>query len=266
MNTIQFIDSHSHLYAEEFDDDLDLVVARAQEVGVSQVLLPNIDLDSVDRMMNTYLKYPDFFKVMMGLHPTSVKSDFKQELDLIYEKIQTSPSTYIGIGEVGLDFYWDKTFMDEQYQALRIQLHWAKEMNLPVVIHCRDAYPELAALLLEKDFQSLKGVIHSFSGSLTDFEKYLPMENWYIGINGIVTFKNSNLPEIIKKIPQERLIIETDSPYLAPVPFRGRRNESAYLFHTLKKIADIYGESVENIAYITKRNTEKLFLLKNLAD
>ena len=263
MNNMQFIDSHSHLYAEEFDEDLDLVVARAKEVGVSQVLLPNIDLESIDRMMSTYRRYPDFFKVMLGLHPTSVKGDFEEQLGKIHELIQDSPSTYIGIGEIGLDFYWDKTFVEEQCRALRIQLIWAKELNLPVVIHCRGAYEELAKILREEEFQSLKGVIHSFSGSLSDLEEYLPITNWLIGINGIVTFKNSNLPEILKKIPLERLIIETDSPYLAPVPFRGRRNESAYLYHTLKKIADIYGEPMENIAYITKRNTENLFLLKN---
>lgn len=258
---MQFIDSHSHLYAEEFDADLDLVVSRAQKAGVSQVLLPNIDLDSVDRMMSTYQRYPDFFRVMMGLHPTSVKGDYKNNLDKLYAFLQASPDTYIGVGEIGLDFYWDKTFVSEQLDALRIQLDWAKEFNLPVVIHCRDAYTELAPILQEEKYRSLRGVIHSFSGELSDLEVYLPMTNWCIGINGIVTFKNSKLGEIIKKIPLERLIIETDSPYLAPVPYRGRRNESAYLFYTLSKIAEIYGESIENTAYITKRNTENLFSL-----
>lgn len=258
---LEFIDSHAHLYAEEFEADLDEVVANAKELGVVQVLLPNIDVASVSPMMKTYNRYPDFFRVMMGLHPTSVKEDYLAQLTLLKEELFTNPSTFIGVGEVGLDYYWDVSFKEEQLFALREQLRWAKELNLPVVIHCRDAYSDLADVLNEAEFSAVRGVVHSFTGNEQDLDKILSLQNWWIGINGIVTFKNSDLGEVIKKIPLERLLIETDSPYLAPVPFRGKRNESAYLFHTLKKVADIYGRLVEDIAYITKNNTEKLFLL-----
>ena len=258
---MEFIDSHAHLYAEEFDSDLNSVVNNAKELGVVQVLLPNIDEASIDRLFKTCNLYPDFFKPMMGLHPTSVKSDYKRQLQLIYAKLKENRSQLIAVGEVGLDFYWDKTFKEEQIIAFEQQLEWALDENLPVVIHSREAYKELEEILKNPKWKTLRGVIHSFSGNEEDLDRFLALDNWMIGINGILTFNNSTLSSFVKKIPLKRLLIETDSPYLAPVPFRGRRNESAYLFHTLKKLADCYEISVEKMAEQTKNNTLDLFAI-----
>lgn len=256
---MQFIDSHAHLYAEEFDLDRLDVIQRAQDVGVSKILLPNIDTASIDRMMDTYQLAPDYFSVMMGLHPTSVKADYQDQLDVMKGLLESNPDLYVAIGEVGLDYYWDKTYQSQQLTALEEQLSWALSHNLPVVLHCRDAYSDLALLLQKSEYQNLRGVIHSFSGSEQELDLFLPLENWFIGLNGIITFKNSGMAQFIKKIPLERLLIETDCPYLTPVPYRGKRNESAFLFHTLSKLAIIYEKSVENMAEITLNNTVRCF-------
>lgn len=256
---MQFIDSHAHLYAQEFDLDRLEVISRAKEVGVSKILLPNIDTESIDRMMDTYQLDSDYFSVMMGLHPTSVKVDYQQQLDVMKGLIESNPDLYVAIGEVGLDYYWDKTYQIQQLLALEEQLNWALFYNLPVVLHCRDAYSDLALLLQKPEYQNLTGVIHSFSGSEKELDLFLPLENWFIGLNGIITFKNSGMAKFIKKIPLERLLIETDCPYLTPVPYRGKRNESAFLYHTLSKIAVIYAKSVENMAEVTLNNTIRCF-------
>ena len=256
---MQFIDSHAHLYAQEFDLDRLDVISRAKEVGVSKILLPNIDVESIDRMMDTYQLDTDFFSVMMGLHPTSVKADYQDQLDVMKDLLESDPDLYVAIGEVGLDYYWDKNFQTQQISALKEQLRWALFYNLPVVLHCRDAYSDLASLLKKPEYQNLTGVIHSFSGSEHELDLFLPLDNWYIGLNGIITFKNSGMAQFIKKIPLERLLIETDCPYLTPVPYRGKRNESAFLYHTLSKIAVIYAKSVENMAEVTLNNTIRCF-------
>ena len=256
---MDFIDSHAHLYLEDFSDDLVSVVENAQEVGISQVLLPNIDRSTLPQLIKTCKTYPHFFKPMLGLHPTSVGADYKEELESIKEEFVNPSVNYIAIGEVGLDLYWDKTYQEQQIEAFKEQLRWSIQYQLPVVVHSRDAYVELESILKLSEFSAAYGVIHSFTGTEQDLQQFLPLEQWSIGINGIVTFKNSNLSTIIKKIPLDRLLIETDSPYLTPEPFRGRRNESKYLFHTLKKIAEVYECSTAEMAEITRNNTLKLF-------
>lgn len=258
---MDFIDSHAHLYQEDFDSDLETVISNAQEIGVSQVLLPNIDSLSIDRLLRVCDRYPDYLKPMMGLHPTSIKENYQEELELIHNALTLNRSRFIAIGEVGLDFYWDISFKKEQILAFEKQLNWSLEEDLPVVIHARNAYSEIEEILNKPEFENTRGVIHSFSGEEKDLDRFLPLENWMIGINGIVTFKNSNLSKFIKKIPLDRLLIETDSPYLAPVPFRGRRNESAYVFHVIRKLAEIYNISLERMADQTKMNTFNLFAL-----
>lgn len=256
---MKFIDSHSHIYAEEFSNDLQEVVQRAKEVGVERILLPNIDVESIPLLKNTYGLYPEYTCPMMGLHPTSIGEHYQQDLGIIRQELLARDVPYIAIGEVGLDLYWDKTFKEQQIDALKTQLNWALELNLPVVIHSRDAYTELFEILSTKEYRDVRGVIHSFTGTLKELAYFLPLENWFIGINGIVTFKNSSLSEVVKEIPLERLLLETDAPYLAPVPKRGRRNESAFVVYTLTKCADIKEIAVELLAKITKENTERLF-------
>lgn len=258
---MKYIDSHSHIYAKEFSDDIDEVIERSITAGVAKILLPNVDLESIGQLKDTYLKFPDYTYPMMGLHPTSVDATFKQQLDLIKAELTSGTIPYIAVGEIGLDFYWDTTYKQEQIEALYIQLGWAVELELPVVIHSRDAYHEIFDVISMPQFKNLKGVIHSFTGTLEELKIFLPLENWYIGINGIVTFKNSNLSDIIRHIPLNRFLIETDAPYLAPVPKRGRRNESSFLLYTLAKCAEKLNVSEDYLAGITMKNTERLFNL-----
>lgn len=256
---MEFIDSHAHLYLEDFADDLDQVVKRAQEVGVSQVLLPNIDCSTLPSLIHTSQCYPLFFKPMIGLHPTSVGEDYAQELAHLELELAKPSVDYIAIGEIGLDLYWDKTYKEQQVEAFKTQLRWSIKYKLPVVIHSREAYGLLESILSDQEFKQAYGVIHSFTGSESDLDLFLPLDKWYIGINGIVTFKNSQLSTYLKKIPIDRLLIETDSPYLTPEPYRGRRNESKYLLYTLQKLAEIYQISPTEMAQYTKKNTLKLF-------
>lgn len=256
---MKFIDSHAHLYEDDFSDDIEDVVLRAQEVGVDKILLPNIDVESILKMKSLYEKYPDYMFPIMGLHPTSVDGRYKENLELIRTELYGQSLPYIAVGEIGLDFYWDTTFKEEQITVLKHQLDWAKELQLPVVIHSRDAYAELYDILSLSEYRDLKGVIHSFTGTSEELMKFLPLSNWLIGINGIVTFKNASLSDVVSKIPIDRLLIETDAPYLSPTPKRGRRNESSFLIHTLLKCAEIYNVTAENMAMQTERNTKKLF-------
>lgn len=258
---MDFIDSHSHIYSEDFFDDFEEVIGRAKEVGINKILLPNIDVESIEQMRTAYSKYPDYLYPMMGLHPTSVGEDYLNNLKIVKAELYNRSIPYIAVGEIGLDFYWDKTFIKEQIDALKIQLRWADDLKLPVVIHSRDAYQDIYNVLSDVEFENIRGVIHSFTGNIEELNLFLSLPKWYIGINGIVTFKNSNLDEVVKFIPKDRLLIETDAPYLAPVPKRGRRNESAFLINTLQKCATIYGISADRMASITKENTENLFRL-----
>lgn len=255
---MNLIDTHTHLYLPEFDTDRDEVVNRAVGSGISKMLLPNIDLDSVEPMLSAVAIYPGICYAMAGLHPTSVKEDYASMLVRIENLLPTQ--RFIAVGEIGIDLYWDKTFRDEQIMAFRRQIELAIANDLPVVIHSRDAFPEVFSVLDEFKGRTLKGVLHAFSGDLNDAQRAMEM-GFMLGIGGIVTFKNSGLDKTIKEAGPQNLILETDSPYLAPVPHRGKRNESSYLCIINKKLADIFGLSEEETAEITYSNSVRLFNL-----
>jgi TatD DNase family protein len=255
---MQFIDTHTHLYLPEFDADRDEVVSRAVGNGIAKLLLPNIDISSVDPMLSAVNRYPGICYPMTGLHPTSVKEDYPSQLDMI-EKLLTKHK-FVAIGEIGIDLYWDKTFLKEQLISFRRQIALASDNCLPLVIHSRDAFPEVFSVLDEFKGNALKGVFHAFTGTIKDAERVINM-GFMLGIGGIVTFKNSGLDKIVEDIGPGNLILETDSPYLAPVPHRGKRNESSYLCIINKKLADIFGMSEEEIASVTYSNSVGLFNL-----
>lgn len=254
-----FIDTHAHLYGEEFADDLDAVVVRARETGVGKILLPNINEDSVASMLDLCTRYPHYFYPMMGLHPEDVRDDYREVLQRMRSMLDAS-RTFVGVGEVGLDYYWDKTYYQEQQTAFEIQVEWAVERGLPLMIHTRSAQKELVDILKRYDSAGIRGVFHCFGGSLADAEELLQFERFALGINGLVTFKKATLPEVLRgNVPLERLVLETDAPYLAPVPCRGKRNESAYLAYTLKKIAEIYEVSEQTVALTTTETASRIF-------
>jgi hydrolase, TatD family len=255
---MQFIDTHTHLYLPEFDTDRDEVVNRAIATGISKMLLPNIDMGSVDQMISAVNRYPGICYPMTGLHPTSVKKDYPAQLEKLENLI--TKHKFVAIGEIGIDLFWDRTFLNEQIIVFRRQIAFALDNRLPVVIHSREAFPEVFSVLEEFKGKELKGVFHAFSGSIRDAEKAMDM-GFKLGIGGIVTFKNSGLDKIIKDTGAEALILETDSPYLAPVPYRGKRNESSYICIINKKLADIFGIEEEEIASITYSNSTALFNL-----
>lgn len=254
------IDTHSHIYAEEFDNDLDDVINRAKQIGVSKILLPNIDTMSLDRIHHVSEKYRDYCIPMMGLHPTSVGEDYGCQLELIKE--QFNRRKYIAVGEIGLDLYWDKTYEKEQIIAFEQQLYWSIEYNLPVAIHSRDAISECIECIKKVGAEKLRGVFHSFGGRETELRDILALKSFLLGINGVVTFKNSNLASVLQQTDLSHIIIETDSPYLAPVPYRGKRNESSYTLKIAEKLAEIYNVNVDEIGDITTENAKKLFGLE----
>ena len=241
---MRLIDTHSHLFLEEFSEDLPQVIERARSAGVTHIFMPNIDSTTIDSMLSVCNTYNDYCFPMIGLHPTSVNADYEKELEIVARELR-SFNKYIAIGEVGMDLYWDKTFLKEQQIVLDKQINWALEYDLPVVIHCRDAFGYIYNVLEPYKNTSLKGVFHSFTGTDDEAARILEFSGFLIGINGVVTFKKSRLPEVLTKIPLEKIVLETDSPYLTPVPNRGKRNESAYVKDTLMKVSDIYRMSPE---------------------
>ncbi len=250
------IDTHAHLYSEDFDDDRDAIIKNAIEAGVKKIILPNIDEKSIDGMLALSNAYPDICYPLMGLHPTSVGKNYMEQLMLVQSWL--GKETFYGIGEIGIDLYWDKTYLPEQQEAFRTQLKMARSMQLPVVIHVRNSFNEVYSILNEEQNGNLKGVFHCFSGSETEAQKIIDV-GFYMGIGGVVTFKNSNLPEILKKVDIKHLLLETDAPYLAPMPRRGRRNESAYLLPIAEKVAGIYETTTKEVEQITTANARKLF-------
>ena len=255
---MQYIDTHTHLYLPEFDTDRDEVVSRAVSNGIVQMLLPNIDINSVDQMLAAVNRYAGICYPMTGLHPTSVKTDYLLQLDKLEQLFDKQK--FIAIGEIGIDLFWDKSFLAEQIISFRRQIAFAIENGLPVVIHSRDAFPEVFTVLDEFKDKELRGVFHAFTGTLEDAEKTINM-GFKLGIGGIVTFKNSGLDRVVCKTDPENLILETDSPYLAPVPYRGKRNESAYVGIINRKLADIFGINEEEMASIVYSNSVSLFNL-----
>jgi TatD DNase family protein len=255
---MQLIDTHTHLYLKEFDTDRDEAVNRAVSSGVVKMLMPNIDSQSVGLMLSAVNRYRDICLPMIGLHPTSVKEDYLSQLDNC-ENLVTK-HRFIAIGEIGIDLYWDKTFLKEQVIAFRRQIAFAIDTGLPVVIHSRESFPEVFSVLNEFEGKGIKGVFHAFSGNIKDAMQAIFM-GFKLGIGGIVTFKNSGLDIIVKETGLENLILETDSPYLAPVPHRGKRNESSYICIINNKLAEIFGISAEEVASVTFANSSALFNL-----
>ena len=252
------IDTHSHLFVEEFTDDLPEVIQRAKEVGITYVLMPNIDDTTVADMLNVCNAYPGYCFPMIGFHPTSVDGESMEKVKTM-KGLLTEGHPYIAIGEVGLDLYWDKTYLKEQQQVLDEQIHWALEYDLPLVIHCREAFSELFEVLAPYKNTQLSGIFHSFTGTPEEMEQVLDYDRFMIGINGVVTFKKSTLPQILQTVALERLVLETDAPYLAPVPYRGKRNESSYVIKTAEMLAGVYGMDIEEVKRQTTRNALKVF-------
>ena len=252
------IDTHSHLFVEEFSEDLPSVIQRAKDVGVERVFMPNIDDESLEDMLQVCSLYPGYCYPMLGYHPTSVDASSMAKVLRMKEHL-VSGHPFIAIGEVGLDLYWDKTYLREQQLVLDEQIQWALEWDLPMVIHCREAFPELFDVLKPYKNTGLKGIFHSFTGTQDEAREALEYDNFMLGINGVVTFKKSSLPEVLKQVPLERLVLETDSPYLAPTPFRGKRNESSFVVKVADKLAEIYGVSKSEVCSITSNNALKVF-------
>jgi TatD DNase family protein len=257
---MRFIDTHAHLDGEEFNEDLPEVVARARAAGLSHVFLPCVDLASVDNIKRAYEAYPDFFCPMIGLQPEEVKEDYREVLAKMHEQLLQRPIPYIAVGEVGLDFYWSREFEQQQLAAFEEQVKWSVETQLPLNIHCRKAQNELLAIMrnYEKDLPG--GVFHCFTGNQREAEEYLRFERFALGIGGVLTFKSSHLREDLPAaVPLSRIVLETDSPYMAPVPNRGKRNESAYVRLVLDQLAQSYGVSAEEVAEVTNANVERIF-------
>lgn len=254
---ITLVDTHTHLYCEEFDEDRELAYIRAREAGVMRLFMPNIDDTTVEALL-TFCDAHDCCYPLIGLHPTSVDENWRERLRKVKSSLY-SPAKYYGIGEVGLDLYWDQTFKKEQMLALDEQVQWALEHSLPLIVHCRNAYAELLDVLEPYRQSGLTGIFHCFSGTVEEAGHLLEYAGFMLGINGVVTFKSSKLSQVVEKIPLERIVLETDSPYLAPVPYRGRRNESAYLVEVAKKLSEIYGLPLAQIARETTANALKVF-------
>lgn len=252
------IDTHSHIFEPDFAEDLPEVIARAKEVGVEKVFMPNIDDTTVEAMLGVCRQYPGYCYPMIGFHPTSVDAGAYNKVKEM-KKLLVENHPYIAIGEVGLDLYWDKTYLKEQQQVLDEQIQWALEWDLPLVIHCREAFPQLFEVLHPYKDTKLTGVFHSFTGTVEEAEELMTYSRFMIGINGVVTFKKSTLPEALKVIPVERLVLETDSPYLAPVPFRGKRNESSYVKRVAVRLAELYEMEIGEVERQTTANALKVF-------
>jgi TatD DNase family protein len=251
------IDTHTHLYSEQFEEDIAEVIARAKENGVERFYLPAIDQSYTDRMLNLEAQYPNEMFAMMGLHPCSVHPDtLASEMAHVKEWIDKRP--FKAIGEIGIDLYWEKAYLKEQQDAFKTQIEWAKEKNLPIVIHCRDAFNEVFEVLEDVKDEKLFGIFHCFSGTKEDAQRAIDF-NLKLGIGGVVTFKNGKIDQFLGDFDIKHIVLETDSPYLAPVPFRGKRNESAYLKYVAEKLVDVYRLSPNEIAEITTKNALEIF-------
>jgi TatD DNase family protein len=255
---IMLVDTHAHIYGDEFKDDIDTIIANAIKNGVGKIFLPNEDTETIPEMLKLADRYPDICYPMIGLHPSAVEEDYKPSLDIVGEWL--TKRKFYGIGEIGIDLYWDRTRVAQQKEAFRQQLRMAGSFNLPVSIHMRNSFQEVYSILSSEQNGSLSGVFHCFSGTKEDAGKAIDI-GFYLGIGGSVTFKNSHLPEILKETDIKNIVLETDAPFLAPVPRRGMRNESGYLIYTAEKVAEIYGLTMEAVSEITTRNALRLFNL-----
>ncbi len=249
-------DTHTHLYSEAFDGDRDTVIRKAMDLGVQRFFIPAIDSSYVESMYQLESDYPEHIFLMMGLHPTHVKENYKEELRFVEEQFEKR--SFYAVGEIGIDRYWDTTYLKQQQEAFIHQIRLAKKYQLPIVIHCREAFDEIFEILEQEISPDLFGIFHCFTGTKEQAEKAISL-NMKLGIGGVVTFKNGKVDQFIHQIDLKHIVLETDSPYLAPVPFRGKRNESAYLVQVLEKLALVYGVSKEQIAEITTQNAQAVF-------
>lgn len=258
---MKLIDTHNHLYLEEFDPEQDALVDAALKSGIDTLLLPNVDLTTIDRMHNLCDRFPGFAYPMMGLHPTSVDEHYAEALKKTESYLSKRP--YCAIGEIGIDLYWDKTYLKEQKIVFEEQLKWSIDLDLPVAIHTRDAYPEVLESIHKVGANKLTGVFHSFTGTITDLEEIKKLKKFKLGINGVITFKNSKLSDTILSTDINSIVLETDAPYLAPVPYRGKRNEPIYIWKTAEKVADTYDLTLDETVEITRKNALDLFKITN---
>lgn len=249
-------DTHTHLYSEQFDDDRKAMIQRAKNAGVSRFFIPAIDSTYNERMFQLEKDFPDDVFLMMGLHPTHIQENYLEELAQVKKWIDQRH--FYAIGEIGIDLYWDKSFLKQQQEAFKTQIQWAKEKKWPIVIHCRDAFDEIFEVLESEKDNDLFGIFHCFTGTKEQAEKAISY-NMKLGIGGVVTFKNGKIDQFLHEIDIKHLVLETDAPYLAPVPYRGKRNESAYITHVTDKLATIYGLSFDEIAAITTQNSKDIF-------
>ena len=255
---MNIIDTHTHLYLKQFNEDIDLVIKRSKEIGVKKFIFPAIDSSHFDSMHSLKNKYPESIYLMTGLHPTDVKENYKDELEFVVNSLKKYD--YVAIGEIGIDLYWDKSFLNQQQEAFRFQIRLAVKNDLPIVIHCREAFDEIFEILDKENCDKLRGVFHCFTGDLDQAKKVISL-GFLLGIGGVVTFKNGGIDKFLNQIDLKHIVMETDSPYLAPVPYRGKRNESSYIIYVLEKLSQLYKLPKEQIAIITTNNAEKMFSL-----
>ena len=256
--TMYLVDTHTHVYDYQFSLDRNEAMQRALEAGVKMMLLPNVDASTIAPMLELHEQCPDCTRVMMGLQPEEVKEDYKDVLSQMEKELEKG--IYVGVGEVGLDFYWDATFEKEQLDAFETQLDWAKQLRLPLSIHCRNAFDKMVKILERKQDGDLRGIMHCFTGTEEVAKVYLEL-GFHLGLGGVTTYKNCGVKEYLPKLPLDRIVLETDAPYLSPVPCRGKRNEPAFLVHTAQKIAEILQIPIEELATTTTANVKDLFQL-----
>lgn len=254
-----FVDTHTHLFVEAFNEDRSEIVQKAINSGVEKMLLPNIDIDTIDAMNDLVKEFPNNCFPMMGLHPGSIKEDWKERLEVIRKSL--FEGKYIAVGEIGMDLYWDKTFVNEQAEAFRMQVEWAKELGLPIVIHAREAFEPIFEILDEINDESLTGVFHCFTGTVEQANHVLSYGGFKLGIGGVLTYKKAALDKVLENVDLKHLILETDSPYLPPVPYRGKRNESSYILHIAEKLTDVYNVPLSEVEEMTTASAQELFQL-----
>ena len=253
---MQIIDTHTHLYLKQFKDDVDLVIERAKNAGIDKFIFPAIDSSHFKDMHELRNRYPENIYLMSGLHPVSVKDNYNEELNLVLKSLETH--NYVAIGEIGIDLYWDKTFLKQQQEAFEFQIRLAISNNLPIVIHCRDGFDEIFEILDAEKCSNMRGIFHCFTGTLEQAYRAINL-GFKLGIGGVVTFKNGRIDKFLNKIDIKNIVLETDAPYLSPVPHRGKRNESFYVTYVLKKISELYGINEQEIAKITSKNALEIF-------
>lgn len=250
------VDTHTHVYDHQFSLDRNEAMQRALDAGVKMMLLPNVDASTIAPMLELHEQYSDCTRVMMGLQPEEVKEDYKGVLSLMEKELERG--IYVGVGEIGLDFYWDVTYENQQLDAFETQLDWAKQLHLPLSIHCRNAFDKMVRILEHKQDGSLRGIMHCFTGTEEEAKVYLEL-GFHLGLGGVTTYKNCGVKDYLSNLSLDRIVLETDAPYLAPVPCRGKRNEPAFLVHTAQKIADIFQMPMDDVAEVTTTNAKVLF-------